>query len=93
MSQGYVRVSPFNRPDAVVWWYSHAFADGFVFARGGSVRTNRQARHAINDCKGMSEREHRRYVERPVARLMDDGSLEPINYGPYDIALTHRHQR
>lgn len=85
MSQGYVRVTPHNRPDAVVWWYTHEYPDGFVFARGGSVRKARDARREIRNATSQADAEHRRYIERPTYRLLADGSLEPIDYGWLDL--------
>jgi hypothetical protein len=80
MMQGYKRLTPYSRPDAVAWWFVREFDDGFVFARGGRVATNRQARHAIDDAYGESKAEHRAFVERPVA-ILDGEDIIPVNYG------------
>lgn len=85
MSQGYVRVHPDNRPDAVIWWYVRTYDDGFVFARGGSVRKARNARREIRQASTQAIIEHNRYIERPNYRLLPDGSLEPIDYGWLDL--------
>lgn len=59
------------------------FDDGFVYADGGAVRTTRIARREIDASHDRARAAHRRFVERPVAILEADGSLTPIDYGPY----------
>jgi hypothetical protein len=81
--QGYVRVTPKKRDDAVIWWCVREYPDGFVHARGGRVRTTRDARNAIRGAYSEGDVMRRLFVERPVAILEADGSLTPIDYGPY----------
>lgn len=80
MMQGYKRLTPYSRPDAVIWWYVREFDDGFVFARGGRVATNRQARREIRVAYDESAREHQAVLDRPVA-ILDGENLIPVNYG------------
>jgi len=82
--QGYVRVWPDERPDAVQWWYVRRFDDGYVFARGGNVAKAREARRQIDSCYQWASLEHERWIRRPVGRLKSDGSIEPAQYGPYE---------
>jgi hypothetical protein len=78
--QGYKRLTPHERDDAVAWWYIRQFDDGYVFARGGRVAKNRLARKAIRDAYDEAERDHRAFLERPVA-ILDGQNLLPVNYG------------
>ena len=83
---GYQRINPRMAPDAVIWWYVREYEDGFVFARGGRCRTTREARHILNEqMPKLCESEYAAFVNRPVAWMMDDGSLWPVDYGPYGI--------
>lgn len=85
MNIGYVRVTD-NRlhTDAVQWWYFWEYEDGWAFARGGTCRTIREARHLIESCHRQRARERQRFFERPVAVLEKDGSLTPIPRSPYE---------
>lgn len=89
--QGYVRVHPDERPDAVIWWFVREFPDGFVYARGGETDKARHARKAIRDCWGHATATHRRWLERPTHRLMPDGSLNEIDYGWGDRVSVSNH--
>lgn len=77
---GYVRLcGPERRSDAVVWWYVKVFPGGFVHARGGRVRTARDARHAIIDEMERGALLHALFVRRPSHQLRKDGSLERLD--------------
>lgn len=78
--QGYKRLTPYESDDAVAWWYIHMFNDGYVFARGGRVATNRLARKAIRDASDHAARDHRSFTERPVA-ILDGENVLPVDYG------------
>jgi hypothetical protein len=80
MMQGYKRLTPFSKPDAVIWWFVREYEDGFVFARGGRVRTNRLARSELMAAYGESQREYQAFLDRPVA-ILDGENLIPVNYG------------
>ena len=91
MSLGYVRVGTQKKDDhAVQWWYFWEYEDGWAFARGGTCRTLREARHLIRGCHGLRDLERRRFLSRPTHYLLEDGSLEEINRGPYDLARRGR---
>lgn len=85
MSIGYVRVTD-NRfhPNAVQWWYFWEYEDGWAFARGGTCRTVREARHLIQACHVRRQHQRQRFLDRPVATLEKDGSLLPIPRSPYE---------
>lgn len=86
--QGYVRLTPNKRDDAVYWWFIREFSDGFVYADGGYVAKAREARKKIREGDGRAAVVRRRLQDRPVGRLMPDGSIDPFDYGPYeDIML------
>lgn len=84
-TQGYQRIVPGFSPDAVAWWYVVEFEDGYVYARGGRCRTTRDARDQLRIHASRSRHDHVGFAKRPTARLMSDGSLEPIDYGPYGV--------
>lgn len=77
---GYKRLTPHENPQAVAWWFVKEFDDGFCFARGGRVRTTREARHIIDGVWRLAEADHRVYLERPQFILRGE-DMEPVNYG------------
>jgi dipeptidyl aminopeptidase/acylaminoacyl peptidase len=82
---GYQRIAGHAyHPRAVQWWYFWEEEDGWAFARGGSCRTVREARHLIRDCHSSRARERARFLERPLYVLETDGSLTPITRSPYE---------
>lgn len=76
---GWTRLTPHYAPDAVVWWFYRSFSDAYSYARGGRVRSAREARKRIRDCWDESIREHRSWRERPTHALGSEGELVPLN--------------
>jgi hypothetical protein len=76
-TEGYQRDTIPSVPDdaAVRWWYFHRNDDGYCFARGGRVRTSRQARTAIHDARCQHREDERKTFELRHA-------LDPALSGP-----------
>lgn len=76
---GYERLQGPERGDeAVAWWYWAEGPARFRFARGGRVRTCRDARAAIRDAEHEHAHELRSWEQRPTHRLAADGALIPL---------------
>ena len=78
-NSGWVRLVPDFHPEAVTWWFYRCFDDGFCFARGGRVRSAREARRSIDACWDESITEHRLALDRPYHELGAKGELLPLN--------------
>jgi hypothetical protein len=85
-SLGHCRVGDHRKNDhAVQWWYYWPYEDGWEFARGGTCRTTREARHHLDRCHQIRERERQRFLQRSEYELLTDGSLRPIRRSPYEL--------
>lgn len=95
-NQGHIRLAGQEQNAvAVQWWYYRDYEDGWAFARGGRVRTTREARKKLRDCDHECERERHYFESRPTHEMLDDGSLIPTRgRSPYEsIALALRLKR
>lgn len=81
LEQGYARIAGegFDRK-GVQWWFFRQDGD-WAFARGGNVRSNREARKAIRDALTEYGVERSRFLARPSHVMEKDGSLRPIQRG------------
>ena len=75
---GWVRLVPYYQPEAVAWWFFKRFDDGFCFARGGRVRSARQARKAIRQAHLEVSRDRQHWRTRPEYTLGTEGELVPL---------------
>lgn len=75
---GYARLVPHHDEEAVTWWFYRDFDDGFAYARGGRLRSARQARKAIDAAWNASIAEHKRWLNRRTHELGKNGELVPI---------------
>jgi hypothetical protein len=94
-SQGHTRLAgQQHNPVAVQWWYFRDYEDGWAFARGGRVRTTREARKKIRDCDHECSRERHYFESRPTHEMLDDGSLVPTRgRSPYEAPAIAEHLR
>ena len=85
-TQGHIRLAgQDSNPLAVQWWYFRDYEDGWAFARGGRVRTTREARKAIRDADHECLRERHYFESRPTHEMLEDGSLVPTRgRSPYE---------
>ena len=92
---GWVRTgTDFEKHDtAVQWWYYRKDEDGWGFARGGTCRTTRDARHLVQDCHHTALAARRDYDSRSEYKMLEDGSLVEIDRGPYDIKTMRQHMQ
>lgn len=82
---GYARIAGSQRrDDGVQWWYFWLEDDGWGFARGGRVRTVRDARHKLRTCTAEREHERRVFLERPQYEIWPEG-LRPVERSPYEL--------
>ena len=94
-TEGFARDTIPNIEDAaaVRWWYVHVSDDGYVFSRGGRVRTARRARteihHARNQHRNDEYLTHER--RRLTHTLGPDGELVPLRDPEWSVeARGHR---
>ena len=84
LMQGYVRVAGDQMAeDAVQWWYWWTYPDGWAFARGGRVRTVREARRMHRAAHAEMQRERRVFLKRPTHKLVE-GDPVPLARSPYE---------